>query len=443
MFKTVKYIIFLLIIGLFFISCDSAEDRPDPDPPKKEALKFKIVNDSENLIDKVYFHYNYNDYKNEKYLINSSSLEHRGDSFYYCPSSRRYITYRRELSKIDNRKIYVTSSIPLNFKKGIITIELGDADFFISIAHNPYEYCSAEYEKCDDIVCDDGKVCDTQDGICKTIECDPICTSNEYCDSSSRICKNSCDILNCEDNQYCNIDLGKCSNICETITCEDNQYCDTKDGVCKKEIESIVELRKMGSTFSKNGVIKGVSLTKKLEGIITATYEREDKVLALFISQEGAFEYAGIYIPLDNLPTISPKPAIGDIVKVKGDHYEFYGASQIIPLVANDFEIIGKGVLPEPIKISVDLFEEKYEGMLIELENSPFLVTSEFNLTIEPKRYDTELEDKFKQPFKMKSALFFPYYNLPTGTSLNNIIGILEYENQIYKIFPRDMNDLE
>ena len=229
MYKIIINIIILLLLATI-LSC--AMDESENPIDRKEALKYVIINDSENIIDKIYFHGSYGDYKNESNSIKISSLK-RGDMVKVCPVGDQYITFRRELSKTDpDTKIYVTSSVKLNYYKGIITIKLGDADFYVSTQHNPSERCECdgrncitELDDCKSNPCLNGGICQNT-GI--SYECN--CSSNYEgvnCEIRIKSCKeNLC--LNggvCRETNYgynCECEEGYYGDHCETTTCNAN-----------------------------------------------------------------------------------------------------------------------------------------------------------------------------------------------------------------------------
>ena len=138
-------ILFLILVIFFTLSCGS--DNGVKPKPENGALKYVIINDSDNIIDKVYFHSDYNNYKLESNALDIDSLG-VGERVQICPMGNEYITFKRSLSEVDDKKIYVTSSTILNYKYGIITIKLGDSNFYISESENPKKECSCIGNNC-------------------------------------------------------------------------------------------------------------------------------------------------------------------------------------------------------------------------------------------------------------------------------------------------------
>ncbi len=232
--KIIINIIILLFLATI-LACDEAEQ------PQKEALKYVIINDSENIIDKIYFHDKYDDYKNEDNAIKISPLK-KGDIRKICPKGNQYITFRRELSKTDpDTKIYVTSSVKLSYKQGIIKIKLGDSDFYVTTEKNPAitcecaienvdKNCITEFNECKNNPCQNG-------GSCRQTELSYVCSCPPtYKGDNCEIKINSCDENLCLNDSECIEDVNgyrcECKDNYYGDNCE-NKYTTCEDGLCQ------------------------------------------------------------------------------------------------------------------------------------------------------------------------------------------------------------------
>ncbi len=262
---------------------------------------------------------------------------------------------------------------------------------------------------------------------------------------------NKCDDVTCETNEVCLPSTGKCvpkdEDKCKDVTCDvAGEVCDPDDGLCKggDTIDSISKLRKIGAAMSKDSVVDGATLTTKLDGIVIAVKGiNTSKKHGAYVCEPGATEYACLYVDFHNIKGENfVSPEVGATVKVKGKHVEYHGETQISPQTAEDFEITGSGTVPAAIELKADGFEEKYESMLVSLKDAPFTVTLESDTNADPARYDTEMKDANGLTFKMSSSIHYPYYELPTGTELSSVKGVLAYSYGEYKMFPRFAEDL-
>ena len=260
-----------------------------------------------------------------------------------------------------------------------------------------------------------------------------------------------CKDVSCDTGWVCLPSTGKCveqgdNDKCKDISCDTGEVCNPDNGKCESSssITSISQLRKAGAVMSKTEIVTGITLDTKVDGIVIAVKGiNTSKKHGAYVCEPGATEYACLYVDFYSIKSdtfVSPK--VGDVVKVKGIHKEYYGETQLAPHTAEDFEITGTGTLPTAVEVAANGFEEKYEGMLVKLKDSPFKVVLESDVEADPKRYDTEMEDSNGVAFKMSSSICYPYYELPTGTSLTSISGVIVYSYGEYKLYPRFDADL-
>jgi hypothetical protein len=219
--------IIINIVVLLFLATILACNEAGGEPGKK-ALKYVIINDSENIIDRIYLHTKYDEYKNDKNVIIVSPLK-KGDTRKICPVEGQYITFRRELSKTDpDTKIYVTSSIPLNYKQGIITIKLGDSDFYVTTRDNPAISCECavkdatpncitELNECKNNPCQNG-------GSCQLTELSYVCNcpsnyEGDNCETKIDFCKENL----CQNESKCIVESSGYS--CECLDGYSGEFC--------------------------------------------------------------------------------------------------------------------------------------------------------------------------------------------------------------------------
>ena len=93
-------------------------------------------------------------------------------------------------------------------------------------------------DKCKDVVCPDGEICNPDTGECEpeAIECDPPCGEGEVCNPDTGECEPEaieCDPP-CGEGEVCNPDTGECEP--EAIECDppcgEGEFCDLATGEC-------------------------------------------------------------------------------------------------------------------------------------------------------------------------------------------------------------------
>ncbi|MDA3892479.1 MAG: phospholipase D-like domain-containing protein [Salinivirgaceae bacterium] len=100
----------------------------------------------------------------------------------------------------------------------------------------------------------------------------------------------------------------------------------------------------------------GQSVSTK--GIVTAVY------VGSYFIQDGDSEWTGLYV-YDKTQT----PAIGDSIEIAGTIYEYYDMTELVDITS--FTVTSSGnTLPEPILIETGAAEEKWEGVLLRVENA-------------------------------------------------------------------------
>ncbi|MBC8382579.1 MAG: T9SS type A sorting domain-containing protein, partial [Candidatus Cloacimonetes bacterium] len=165
-------------------------------------------------------------------------------------------------------------------------------------------------------------------------------------------------------------------------------------------------------------------------GVVTAVgYGGQDN--NFFISSpEGGF-WEGIYVYYAD-----ESPAVGDMIELHGEVYEYYGMTEIKNASGS---ILSSGnPMPEPIVVNTgDLINsadaEAYEGCLVKVEN--VIVTQD------PNANNEWYVDDGSGACQVDDGMFS--YPAVVGDQFNFIIGMIDYSWSQYGINPRDIDDLQ
>lgn len=147
---------------------------------------------------------------------------------------------------------------------------------------------------------------------------------------------------------------------------------------------------------------------------------------AAFFIQDGVGPWNGVYAYTKTAPGV----AIGDSVEVRGKMAEYYNVTEIDSATAT---VIASGKpLPEPVVVTAAEFkQEKYEGVLVKLENvtctNPSLGYGEWELT--DATGTTRADDLF-------------YAFAARQNWVYTVTGICHFANSNFKIEPRNANDI-
>ncbi len=193
---------------------------------------------------------------------------------------------------------------------------------------------------------------------------------------------NKCENVNCTDGKVCDSSTGKCIDPCMGTICGEGQKPDPKNNCECKEVDlnsfdSIVKVRKHSSNLSQEEGIKGFMLEKSIEGVIVGVRgDSKKKNYSLVVQQSGATEFAGITINLTKIKGNKSLPdfKIGDIISFKGKVIEFYKRTQVEIANLEEITVKSSGAeLPKAIDVTSEtISEEKYESMYSYFSNCYF-----------------------------------------------------------------------
>jgi hypothetical protein len=218
--------------------------------------------------------------------------------------------------------------------------------------------------------------------------------------------------------------------------------------------------------------------TLSLQGIVTAS-AAADNLGFVFIQQENQNEWAGIWV---NGGSLISSLAVGDKVSVTGIVEEYFGLTRISN-ISNASVISAGQPVPQPITVNPATLStydftvnEKYEGMLVKLENpligqNLFVVDSNADFSLNRNngeyRIGADLNDPNtgcrvlagRQSTTAFSSLNVSYVNSPLwqtqdgtmnvtpvivvpGLEFSTVQGIMTYSFSNMKLLPRNNSDM-
>ena len=305
-------------------------------------------------------------------------------------------------------------------------------------------------DKCENVTCKENEVCDKGTGKCVALtECtkDADCPSGQVCNKQKNVCEEKVDL-------------------CAGNTCaSEGKVCDPNTGLCidlnVDELDTIVKARKWSSQY---GTQNGIALTKKLEGVVVGIRGlKTSSHHAIIIQQAGATEFAAVWVNLDNVKDQEglPEFKVGNLVKVKGNLYEYWERTQIAPQSLEDIEIVNETVeLPAAIDISSVEYDEKYESMYVNLTNVPFTVTDLVNIvrcdenggcptgtcsgTICPQdsKFTYTAKDSNEKTIEIGTLLSYPRVEFTMNEKITAIKGVMTIDHDLIVIFPTSQSDV-
>lgn len=164
--------------------------------------------------------------------------------------------------------------------------------------------------------------------------------------------------------------------------------------------------------------LKGQSINTK--GIVTASFSTG------YFIQDGDSAWCGIYV-YDN----TNAPAIGDSISITADVDEYYDLTELKNIT--NFSILSsQNTLPEAITLKTGKIDESYEGMLVKIENA-ICTNSDLGYG------EWELDDGTGACVVDDLGYVFK----PTLNVKYSVTGPLYFSYSVYKILPRDENDIE
>jgi len=349
--------------------------------------------------------------------------------------------------------------------------------------------CGGEEDKDFDCsICKENETCNEAEKKCELkteFDCS-ICKENETCNESEKKCelKTEFDCNTCEDYEDCNTELEKC--ILKEGNCIKDEQCDTTTQVCDltthtcKDKEPVVcienttkcEENKLltctnnsWSEFncvSENKICETVGNTSScveevveggtiypirhgdvaeetevsVKGIVTGIkVDNNDKLGGFYIQEDGA-NYRGIYIYVKNPYTNNL--LLGDEVSVSGVYKEYNDLSEI--LIEADTQVVKTDINSPRENFSLlnvnnlaTMQVEEYESMIVK-------VKGDFTVGERDSNYNLQISDNNGNTFLIKDEFYT--LELNKNDKLSEIRGVLSYNYNKFKIFPRGDYDL-
>ncbi len=229
----------------------------------------------------------------------------------------------------------------------------------------------------------------------------------------------------------------------EKPECYDNSECtDTEKPMC--------DLDKASSTFmtcipeqtcsgvSIKDIRKGTGIKTGDEVTVCVAHVTSDyiknfsgKNIGVYIADPDGAEYSGIKI---YEPTGLEGFGRGDFIKITGTYEENLNNSQLsgVKIVKLPLEKVDPKATPA---LSTEVTDEKYEGMLVKVENLAVTAVS---------RYTPDKEGKITVTDNLTISTYFHIFERPQiGTAYKSITGILNnYQSGSFEIRPRDAADM-
>lgn len=155
-----------------------------------------------------------------------------------------------------------------------------------------------------------------------------------------------------------------------------------------------------------------------------------------FIIQDGETGWNGLYVYYgsDAAPT---DIAIGDEIEVQGQVTEYYGLTELGSIVSTTK--LSSGNVVNPISLTTaGVSDEQYESMLVTISDAECMSAEpmefgeyEFNdgsgvATIDDKLWSYNVDSEW----------------VPTQGENYNVTGIVSYSFDLYRLYPRDINDV-
>ncbi len=173
----------------------------------------------------------------------------------------------------------------------------------------------------------------------------------------------------------------------------------------------------------------------EVTGVVTAV--RPDQEYPNFFFQDPyRTEWAGMFVYINKGYNA---PAVGDLVKLKGDISEYFGMTEIKNLAPA--EILSSNNIVEPITVTAAsisgdcrVWVEKYEGMLVRLVN--------VDVTQSTNENGQWFVSDWTGSAMMDGYMFDGDWPQPEyGTHFISITGVLHYSYGTYKLMPRNSGD--
>jgi len=177
--------------------------------------------------------------------------------------------------------------------------------------------------------------------------------------------------------------------------------------------------------------------------VVTSQFFTDSKANGgFFIAEQPGGEYSGIqvYVFADVAAALTTLPAVGDVVTISGQYTEFFEYSEITLSKVENLKITGTTAAPAPAVVDpADIatggsLSEAYEGVLVKVENvtvtAPVVDFGEFDIT-----GGLKVDDLFFLPDPGPKPMM--------GDMYTSITGLLAFSFDVFKLSPRDLEDLQ
>jgi predicted extracellular nuclease len=177
---------------------------------------------------------------------------------------------------------------------------------------------------------------------------------------------------------------------------------------------------------------------KLTEVVVTTPLTAEGT--AFFVQEPEGGPYSGIYVYMYRNVAEGVRVAIGDVITLFGDYSEFYDFSELTVTSISDIQVLDWVAEPEPVDVDAaelgmtDTDAEPYEGVLVRLTD--VAVTEEANHWGE-----FVVEDNVRVDDRFYGQRHAPAP--PLGTDFDELIGVVDFNYDEYKLCPRRAADYQ
>jgi hypothetical protein len=201
----------------------------------------------------------------------------------------------------------------------------------------------------------------------------------------------------------------------------------TSGMVYSQEYHTIYEIQGQSSSSPFEGQVVST------RGIVTAVFNE-----GFFIEERPGGPWMGIYVYTSSTPSV----ARGDSVKVTGEIVEYYNTTEFS--FPDNITVLASGLkLPEPVDTTtLELGQEKYEGVYSLVRNVIVTDTSDFG------QYDEWFVDDGSGELMIDYSMMIDVqggyeYQPSPGDSITEIKGIAHFSYYNYKLVPREDADIQ
>jgi hypothetical protein len=211
----------------------------------------------------------------------------------------------------------------------------------------------------------------------------------------------------------------------------------------------------VGVTWTKEGTIQDVQL-----GIDILPYDRvklTNQVVVTGLMFDGFFvqevqpigtAFSGVFVYTGGAPT---SWAVGDLVEVIGEAYDYYGLTEI--RIYNNLgcaKIVGSASVPAPVPLttcdlndSTNTEAEKWEGVLVSIDSVRVTRTNDgTNRWWQVEEIDSDANCAANDSLWIGKKSYAPYAVPDSLDTLCTIVGHGDFAWYVYRIQPRGNNDI-